>query len=256
MEIKDYINPEKWTGGYYELSMEYHPSGDPKKLNDALDSLYKSDIFHGMWIEKSDYCMAPVPLPIHVEEDSVQLFSGLLSLTTDIQLPCVISIISVCGESDWLDISIPQAILEEKFPYRYPLTKELNPWLSEVVELYAKLAETIFKSSPFTIAIIGEEVSGTNITEINLEHVTLITPSQLQAKVGLDRKEKIDIKRVSNTLNSWRITKYDPLNRDADGIYLDLEEWTCFSEVGTKVSMAEYEVTEKKVYRCHYYIYG
>ena len=47
-------------------------------------------------------------------------------------------------------------------------------------------------------------------------------------------------------MNSWRVTKYDPLNRDVDGNYLDLEEWTCFSEVGTKVSMEEYQVTEEK----------
>ena len=45
---------------------------------------------------------------------------------------------------------------------------------------------------------------------------------------------------------SWRITKYDPLKRDADGSYLDLEEWTCFSEVGTKVSMEEYQKQEEK----------
>jgi hypothetical protein len=36
-------------------------------------------------------------------------------------------------------------------------------------------------------------------------------------------------------LFSWRITKYDPVKRDADGSYLDHEEWTCFSAVGTKV---------------------
>ena len=36
------------------------------------------------------------------------------------------------------------------------------------------------------------------------------------------------------------------LKRDADGSYLDLEEWTCFSEVGTKVSMEEYQATEEK----------
>lgn len=188
MKFEDYINHEKWTGGYYELSIEYHPSGDHKKLNDALDSLYKSDNFHGMWVEKSDYHMAPVPLPIHIEEEGVHLFYGTLTLTAGHQLPCVISIISVCGESDWLDISIPQAIFEERFPYKYPLTKELNPWLSLIIEMYAKLTETIFKRSPFTIAIIGEEVSGENIPEINLEHVTLITPSQLQAKLGLNRK--------------------------------------------------------------------
>jgi hypothetical protein len=47
-------------------------------------------------------------------------------------------------------------------------------------------------------------------------------------------------------LNSWRITKYNPVKRDADGSYLDHEEWTCFSEVGTKVSMEEYQKQEEK----------
>ena len=44
---------------------------------------------------------------------------------------------------------------------------------------------------------------------------------------------------------SWRVTKYDPLNREADGSYLNYEEWTCFSEVGTKVSIDEYLKTEQ-----------
>lgn len=43
---------------------------------------------------------------------------------------------------------------------------------------------------------------------------------------------------------SWRITKYNPKNRDKDGFYLDHEEWTCFSEVGTKVSEEDYLRTE------------
>ncbi|MGC8230886.1 hypothetical protein ACP2W0_18010 [Pseudobacillus badius] len=43
---------------------------------------------------------------------------------------------------------------------------------------------------------------------------------------------------------SWRITKYNPENRDEGGSYLDDKEWTCFSEVGTKVSEEEYVRTE------------
>lgn len=202
MKYTDYTNPEKWIGGFYELSIEYHPFGDNKKLNDALESMYKCDFFNGMWIEKSDYFKSPVPLPlpINVEEESVNLFYGTLSLTEDNKLPCVISVIRISGESDWLDISIPQAILGEKFHYKYPLTKELNPWLSKIVEMYAKLAESIFKSSPFNIAIIGEEISGytneANITINDLENVTLIMPSQLQTKLGLKRIGK----ELSNNL--------------------------------------------------------
>lgn len=45
---------------------------------------------------------------------------------------------------------------------------------------------------------------------------------------------------------SWRITKYNPKNRDEGGSYLDNEEWTCFSDVGTKVSEGDYLRTESK----------
>lgn len=46
----------------------------------------------------------------------------------------------------------------------------------------------------------------------------------------------------------WRITKYNPKNRDINGIYL-LDEWTCYSQVGTMVdgkllTYAEYLLTE------------
>jgi hypothetical protein len=41
-------------------------------------------------------------------------------------------------------------------------------------------------------------------------------------------------------LYCWRVTKYDPINRDADGHYLNQKEWTCYSEVGTKVGIKEY----------------
>ncbi|MDQ6597759.1 hypothetical protein E2K98_25370 [Bacillus salipaludis] len=43
---------------------------------------------------------------------------------------------------------------------------------------------------------------------------------------------------------SWRITKYNPKKREEEGSYLDLEEWTSFSEVGKKVSEEEYLKTE------------
>ena len=36
----------------------------------------------------------------------------------------------------------------------------------------------------------------------------------------------------------------NPNNRDETGFYLDSEEWTCFSEVGTKVSEEDYLRTE------------
>lgn len=47
-------------------------------------------------------------------------------------------------------------------------------------------------------------------------------------------------------MEEYRVTKYDPQNRDSSGRYLDQEEWTCFSEVGTKLTLNEYEEVENK----------
>ncbi|MFJ7738370.1 hypothetical protein ACIQ2D_18805 [Lysinibacillus sp. NPDC097287] len=39
---------------------------------------------------------------------------------------------------------------------------------------------------------------------------------------------------------SWRVTKYNPELRNEDGSYINQDEWTSISDVGTKVSEKEY----------------
>lgn len=43
----------------------------------------------------------------------------------------------------------------------------------------------------------------------------------------------------------FRISKYDPANRNPDGTHKDLNEWTSFNDVGTLVTKDKYEVIEK-----------
>jgi hypothetical protein len=33
----------------------------------------------------------------------------------------------------------------------------------------------------------------------------------------------------------WRVTKYDPKNRDMSGVYLVKDEWTSYSDIGTNI---------------------
>ncbi|MCP1452438.1 hypothetical protein [Priestia megaterium] len=40
-------------------------------------------------------------------------------------------------------------------------------------------------------------------------------------------------------MNSWRVTKYNPLHRNNEGSYL-YDDWTSFHEVGNKVSLSNY----------------
>ncbi|HZG73679.1 MAG TPA: hypothetical protein VEY51_19235 [Chondromyces sp.] len=196
MNYKFYNDPDNWIGGYYELSIEYHPFSNNKRINKALAALYESNYFNGIWEDKKDYPKKTISLPINIEEDSVNSFYGTLSLlnSTENELPCVISIIRLNNESDWLDIAIPQAAFERIFPYNYPLTIELNPWLKKINEVYTQLAETIYRNSPFELAMIGEEISGyTNQEEITykvVQNMTCILPSQLLNRLGLKGKGK------------------------------------------------------------------
>jgi len=48
---------------------------------------------------------------------------------------------------------------------------------------------------------------------------------------------------LAQEMLEFRVTKYDPKNRNEAGHYL-LDEWTCFSEVGGSVSLEEYEKVE------------
>ncbi len=179
-----YSNRDDWNGGFYELSIEYHPFGNDQRINEALTALHECS-----YIKSKS-----MSLPVQIEEGSVHTFYGSLSLSNSKgdELPIMITVVRVNGESDWLDIAIPQAAFEKKFRYKYPLTTELNPWLVKMNEVYVQLAETIYRNSPFDLAMIGEEISGcTNQADITYEvmqNLTCILPNQLIERLGLRGK--------------------------------------------------------------------
>ena len=192
LNYKDFTDPNYWIGGFYELSIEFHPFGDNNRLNQALIALRNLGFFTGYWQEQQDFESDPISLPINNDEGSVNQFYGILSSPDGNTLPCLISVIRIDGESDWIDISIPQASLELFYPYKYPLTKDLNSWLVKIDELFIRIAETIYNYSSFELAMIGEEVSGcTNQDKINLkdlEKITYILPIRLQKRLEIHEK--------------------------------------------------------------------
>ncbi|CAM3737411.1 hypothetical protein [Mesobacillus zeae] len=192
MNFSEFTNPEHWFGGFYELSIEFHPVGDNKRLNQALIALQNFKFFNGLWKERQDFQLNSITLPINIDDERVNPFYGTLILSDGNTLPCLISVIKIEGESDWLDISIPQATLEQFYPYKYPLTKELNTWLAKVDEILIRIAETIYNHSPFELAMIGEEISGyTNQEEFTLVdsgRITCILPIRLHKCLGIQEK--------------------------------------------------------------------
>ncbi|MEH7351936.1 hypothetical protein [Gottfriedia acidiceleris] len=193
MKFDEFINKETWSGGYYELSIEYNPSVDDKRLNDALSALQMFKFFNGIWKEKVDYQNKSISLPILLEvRQSVEQFYGTLICKSGTTLPCMISIIRIEDESDWLDIGIPLTALENLYKIEYPLDKEKNPWLKDIDVIFIAISELIYSKAPYNLAMIGEEVSGyinhDDITIDAVNNITCILPIQLQNKLGIQSK--------------------------------------------------------------------
>lgn len=204
MDKNFYLNSDNWIGGFYELSIEYHPAGNDKRINDALFALKASRCFHGLWAEKKDFQKPAVSLPVAIEDASVRSFYGMISRDPgEEELPCMITVTRIEGESDWLDISIPQAVLEKRFRYRYPLTIEENHWLMAIHEIYEDLAESIYLKSPFDLAMIGEEITAeTTQKELtvefmeNKEYIIFILPNRLVDRLGMNGSTPIFSNRL------------------------------------------------------------
>lgn len=181
LKYSEFTNPDHWIGGFYELSMEFHPVGDNERLNQALMALQNLDFFNGLWKERQHYQSDTISLPVQFEDNSINQFYGTLTITDDTTLPCVVTIARITGDSDWFKIAIPQAILEKLFPLKYPLTPELNPWLVRIEELFIRITEKLYNSSPFELALFGEEISGYS----NQESISCIMPNEVQQSLGI-----------------------------------------------------------------------
>lgn len=70
MDYFEYTDPENWTAGFYELSIEYHPVGINNKINDALIALQNCPFFDGLWKERENFNKDILTLPLEIEDDS------------------------------------------------------------------------------------------------------------------------------------------------------------------------------------------
>ena len=179
MHQREYIRRSNWYGSFYELAMEFHPTGNDARLLAALQALWSDPAVHGplaspySWPEEHTTLLsipsASVPareavpqvqLPEALDPVGPESLYGLLRLAdgTELGIKCVI--VREEAGSDWLDFCIPTGMLELAFPVDYPLFASTNPWLAEIDHVLLEQASTVHAAQPFDLARIGEEVSG------------------------------------------------------------------------------------------------
>ena len=166
-----------WHGGFYELTMEFSAA---IKLQHVVQTLKKAPHISGFWRDRAAYHEEPELF------SSDQLY-GYLSVD-DTQLPCLISLIEGEGQSNWLDISIPQGAFSKQFDYKYPLTIENNEWLNKVRSYFVQLAQHMYASHPFLLAVMGEEASGyitaAELSTEQIAHFTFVMSKETYKNLG------------------------------------------------------------------------
>jgi hypothetical protein len=157
MSIKQslYLDKHSWGGGYYELAIEYSPGGNDEQVERALNALWSSPQLQGPWLHKEDLGQPPV----QISAESERLY-GTLSLPENKIVGCETFTIREEDGSDWLNLSVPTAMLASLNWYYDPLGMGYSSRLKLVDATYAEIADRVHRAAPFAFAELGLEVSG------------------------------------------------------------------------------------------------
>jgi hypothetical protein len=163
MNKLDYLRDENWSGGFYELAIEYYPKGNDSSLLRAMTVVWNKPSVVGPWKDRETFMLQPSS----IGKPYPNTLYGLLTLSNGHDAGCQMFTIreDAATGSDWLILGIPMGMLERVFHIVYPPadvspSPENNAWMQELDRVLLELALTIYKTSPFNLAIIGHEVSG------------------------------------------------------------------------------------------------
>ncbi len=195
--LKLFTDDNAWSGGFYELMFRLHESMDPQK---ALSILWNRTELEGCYL---DHTREPS------EQEKVSPLGasyqghwyGLATLPNKKQ--CAAG--SFWGEYDnigvWLTFYIPIGSLGVvyslgAFPFNIPATPYPESWMLEVNDWFRKIAEGVFPTLQFSLALIGYEVDFRVL-------------EQLQEGIPTKRWEGI-LLFAENQLKWYPPTIYDP----------------------------------------------
>jgi hypothetical protein len=196
IDPQDYLNRDNWLGAYYELAIEYYPKGNDEQLLKALRTMWNMPIFSGPWNERADF-QGPVEIPASLDFDYPPTLYGVITLPGNRDIGCLTVIVreSADDASDWLDLCIPEGMLELVYPVKYPLLRKDNPYLDEVDRVLLEVAEATYRVSPFNLALMGGEASGLFYEKtISAEWLTpggFIIPPSLFERLNADLKPEV-----------------------------------------------------------------
>lgn len=164
-----------YSGSYYELSFQY------KTAEQALH------VFHSL--PKLPMLTTPFQLP---DINSSTFSQHTTILVADFTFPCSISLLFTEEQTFFIDFAIPVAALEQVYTIDYSFNFADNEWLIDLHDCFLDIAERLFETSPFLIAVMGEEITGsfdaTTLTVDDIERLQCVVPTDTQLALNIQHE--------------------------------------------------------------------
>ncbi|MBI9051154.1 MAG: hypothetical protein JEZ00_17155 [Anaerolineaceae bacterium] len=164
---------EQWDGGNYELSIQLGVEDDDQ-IEKVLQTILSSPSIEGYYLERDkepdeQEPVTSVPKPY---ETGKQAYC-LALMPNEHRIVCGVSIIREEEGFDWVNIYLPMVALSEAYPvggYPFDKTKSSKNWQKSVDEWLAVMGKLVFANVPYSLGLIGYEVSGETDSKEIAEH--------------------------------------------------------------------------------------
>ena len=165
----------KHSGSYYELSFQYETA------EQALHA------FHSL------RNLPMLTTPFQLPESNVDTFSQQTTiLVADFTFPCYISLLLTEEQTFFIDFGIPVESLEQVYTIDYSFNFADNEWLIDLHDCFLDIAERLYETNPFLIAVMGEEITGsfnaTQLTTDDIERLQCVLPTHMQLALNVQHE--------------------------------------------------------------------
>jgi hypothetical protein len=152
-----------WAGGFYELAIELGPRSDTY-LEAALLTLWQNARLEGCYLRRDFEPADQQRLqPSLASLEQYGHLLGVATLPNESKVACGVVAIREDSGIDWLDFYLPVGALATAYDvgaFPYDDGKDSQWWREPLDGWLVELAQAVFVAAPFSLALVGHEVSG------------------------------------------------------------------------------------------------
>lgn len=155
--VDQFVSPESWTGGHYELVIYLGERSDTR-AETALHQLWSHPSLYGCFLSR--FTRIPEQTPVRPQDHLGEQLYGIAILPNGSKIPCGSVLYRLESGTDWLGLFLPLGSVAISYPVGpYPFTEQHKyfEWQQDIDRWLSSVGHHVFKGFPFEFAIIGFE---------------------------------------------------------------------------------------------------